>query len=132
MVASPGNWVLGFLMYNLWSFAGYDDRASVNQFLLQTFLNYNLPNGWYLTTAPFLSANWKLPMGDRWMVPAGGGFGKIVRTKRLTLDLQAQGFYFVRKPRSEAEWSMIFQLKFLFPKTLLGYRKSIDSPEPAQ
>ncbi len=122
MVASPGNWVLGFLMYNLWSFAGYSDRSSVNQFLLQTFVNYNLPKGWYLCTAPFLSANWKLPQNDRWMVPAGGGFGKIIRTSKVTLDLQTQAFYYVQKPRSEAEWSLLFQLKFLFPKTSLSYR----------
>ena len=118
MVAQPKNWVLGFLAYNVWSFAGYKDRASVNQLLLQTFVNYNLPKGWYLTTAPFLSANWKLPNDDRWMVPAGGGFGKIVRTKRLTLDLQTQGFYYVQRPRSESKWSLLMQLKFLFPKTL--------------
>lgn len=117
LVAQPGNWVFGFLAQNLWSFAGYDDRASVNQMLLQTFVNYNLPKGWYLTTAPFVSANWKLPNSERWMVPAGGGFGKIVRMNGLTLDLQTQGFYFLQKPRSEAEWSMLFQLKFLFPKT---------------
>lgn len=126
LVAQPGSWVLGFLMYNLWSFAGYDDRASVNQFLLQTFVNYNLPKGWYLCTAPFLSANWKLPMGERWMVPAGGGFGKIIRTKSVIFDLQTQAFYYVRKPRSEAEWSLLFQLKFLFPKTALSYHKAGD------
>lgn len=120
MVASPGNWVLGFLMYNLWSFAGYDDRSSVNQFLLQTFVNYNLPNGWYLCTAPFLAANWKLPNNDRWMVPVGGGVGKVVRTRHVTLDMQTQGFYYVEKPRSEAEWSLIMQLKFLFPKNSKG------------
>lgn len=123
VVASPQNWVLGLMAYNLWSFAGYRDRASVNQFMLQTFVNYNLPHGWYLTTAPFLSANWKLPNDDRWMVPVGGGFGKIVRTKRLTLDLQTQAFYYVQRPRSESEWSLLLQLKFLFPKTWLTYQK---------
>jgi len=117
MVAQPGNWVLGFLAYNVWSIAGYNDRASVNQFLLQTFVNYNLPKGWYLCTAPFLSANWKLPNNDRWMVPVGGGFGKIVRLKDVSLDMMAQGFYYVEKPRSESEWSLLLQLKFLFPKT---------------
>jgi hypothetical protein len=118
MVWQPKDWVIGFLAYNVWSFAGYKDRASINQFLLQTMVNYILPKGWYLTTAPFLAANWKQPSSDRWMVPAGGGFGKIVRTRHLTLDLQTQAFYYVQRPNSESKWSLLFQMKFLFPKTL--------------
>jgi hypothetical protein len=43
----------GFLILNLWSFAGEEDRANVNAMTLQPFLNYNLPKGWYLTTKPF-------------------------------------------------------------------------------
>ena len=42
----------GFLILNVWSFAGDEDRADVNAMTLQPFLNYNLPKGWYLTTAP--------------------------------------------------------------------------------
>ena len=33
----------GFLILNLWSFAGDEDRADVNAMTLQPFLNYNLP-----------------------------------------------------------------------------------------
>jgi hypothetical protein len=124
LLGAPGDWVLGFMVYNIWSFAGYDDRASVNQLLLQTFVNYNLPHGWYLCSAPFLAANWKQPNDDRWMVPAGGGVGKILRTGDLVFDLQAQGFYFVQRPRSESKWSLYLQLKFLFPKTWGGLKST--------
>jgi hypothetical protein len=118
MVAQPGNWVAGFTLYNIWSFAGYGDRPAINQLLFQTIVNYNLPKGWYLTTSPFLSANWKKPNDDRWMVPVGGGFGKVVRGKFTTFDLQAQAFWFAQRPRSEATWTLSFQLKFLFPGSL--------------
>jgi hypothetical protein len=38
----------GGLVRQLWSFAGDDDRASVNQTLIEPFVNYNLDKGWYL------------------------------------------------------------------------------------
>ena len=47
-LAMPGNWVLGTLVQNVWSFAGDSDAADVNKFLAQYFINYNLSNGWYI------------------------------------------------------------------------------------
>src|SRR4029453_6460263 len=49
----------GFLILNLWSFAGDEDRADVNAMTLQPFLNYNLPKGWYLTASPLITADWE-------------------------------------------------------------------------
>jgi len=71
----PGNWVLGFLANNIWSFAGDNDRQDVNQFLFQYFINYNFQGGWYLTCAPIYTANWKADDGDKWTIPIGGGGG---------------------------------------------------------
>jgi hypothetical protein len=48
----------------------------VNAFLMQPFINYNFPGGWYLTSAPILTASWKADKpGDVWTIPLGGGFG---------------------------------------------------------
>jgi len=49
--------VTGVLINNLWSFAGNEDRPNVNAMTLQPFFNYNLPEGWYLTTSPLITAN---------------------------------------------------------------------------
>ena len=74
-----GHWVLGALLNNQWSFAGWGDRP-VNSMLLQYFINYNLPDGWYISSAPILTANWKAAKaGDVWTVPIGGGVGKLFR-----------------------------------------------------
>ena len=43
--AKPLHITTGFLVLNLWSFAGDDDRADVNAMTLQPFLNYNLAEG---------------------------------------------------------------------------------------
>jgi hypothetical protein len=54
---SPLHVTTGFLILNLWSFAGDEDRKNVNAMTLQPFLNYNLPKGWYLTSSPLVTAN---------------------------------------------------------------------------
>jgi len=66
-----GPWVFGALMNNQWSFAGWGE-SKVNAMLVQPFLNYNLPDGWYLTSSPILTANWAADKaGDLWTVPIG-------------------------------------------------------------
>ena len=52
VLTTPGHWVIGALTNNVWSVAGPHERAVVNQFLLQYFINYNMKKGWYVTTAP--------------------------------------------------------------------------------
>ena len=49
----------GALVNNVWSYAGDDDAADVNQLLIQPFVNYNLSNGWSIGTAPIITANWE-------------------------------------------------------------------------
>jgi hypothetical protein len=114
-----GPWVIGLLANNVWSFAGDSDRDDVNAFLLQYFINYNLPDGWYLTSSPIITANWEANSDNTWTVPVGGGFGKLTRVGKvgLPIDVQLQGFYNVEKPDDIGpDWSIRFQVKFLFPK----------------
>ena len=81
----------GFLMLNLWSFAGDEDRAAVNEMILQPFLNYNLPEGWYLTTSPLITANWQADDDNRWTVPIGGGIGRIFKNRGPADQCQHRG-----------------------------------------
>jgi hypothetical protein len=55
-----GQWVFGALANNQWSVAGWG-KSNVNAFLLQPFVNYNLPDHWYLVSAPIMTANWPQP-----------------------------------------------------------------------
>jgi len=79
VVATPGRLVAGALVNNVWSFAGDSERQDVNSMLLQYFINYNLPKGWYLVTSPILTSNWKAEKGNRWFVPFGGGLGRLFK-----------------------------------------------------
>ena len=93
-----GPWVYGFLINNVWSFAGDEDRNDVNLFTLQYFVNYNLPDGWYLTTSPIVTSNWEADSGDQWTVPVGGGIGKLTRFGMLPVNLTAQAYYNAGRP----------------------------------
>jgi hypothetical protein len=69
-----GPWVVGALVNNQWSFAGWGPTR-VNELLIQPFVNYNFDEGWYVTSAPILTANWVASSGDQWTVPLGAGGG---------------------------------------------------------
>jgi hypothetical protein len=116
VLTMPGNFVLGFLTNNVWSVAGDDDRGSVDSFLFQYFVNYNLPDGWYLSSAPILTNNRKAESGQRWTVPFGGGFGKVHRFGKLPVNISLQYFYNVEHPDAAGDSTVRFQVQFLFPK----------------
>ncbi len=112
----PGNWVVGALVQNVWSFAGPSEELDVNKFTFQYFINYNLPDGWYLTSTPVMTADWEKPSSDQWTVPVGGGIGKLTRFGKQPVDFKLQAFSIVESPDGGPEWSLMFAVKFLFPK----------------
>jgi len=112
-----GPWVVGALMNNQWSFAGWGDTR-VNQMLVQPFLNYNLPRGWYLSSAPIMTGDWVASGGNKWTVPVGAGGGKIWRIGKVGLPVNTQltAYYNAIRPEETANWQLRFQIQFLFPK----------------
>jgi len=115
-LAMPGKWVLGCLGYNIWSFAGPSDEDDVNSLLFQYFINYNIANGWYLTSAPVITANWEADSSQRWTVPLGGGIGRLVKFGKQPVDFKLQTFWYAEKPDNGPDWSLQLQVKLLFPK----------------
>ena len=111
-----GPWVVGALANQIWSFAGNNDRDKVSFFLLQYFVNYNFKGGFYLTSSPIITANWEADSGNKWVIPFGGGTGKIFRIGKLPLNAQTQAFYNVEQTTLGPDWTLRFQLSFLFPK----------------
>lgn len=109
-----GPWVLGALINNQWSVAGWGDR-DVNRMLLQPFVNYNLGKGWYLTTSPIVTADWEADSGERWTVPVGGGVGRLFKVGPLPINMQLAAYYNAEKPRFGSEWQLRFQVQFLLP-----------------
>jgi hypothetical protein len=113
-VYTRGPWVAGGLVNQIWSVAGDSDRRSVNQFLLQPFVNFNLPNGWYLVSSPIITANWQAS-SDRWLVPIGGGFGRVFRVGSQPVNASLQAYANVAKPDLFGDVTIRAQIQLLFP-----------------
>lgn len=116
VLRSDGHWLYGVLANQLWSYAGESGRPALNQMLVQPFVNYNFPHGWYLVSAPIITANWRETAGNAWTVPVGGGVGKIIRIGKLPINVQVEAFANVVRPDNGPDWQLRAQITFLFPR----------------
>jgi len=115
-LAMPGKWVIGSLISNIWSVGGSGEQ-DINLFTWQYFVNYNMDNGWYLTTAPIITANWEADSDHRWTVPFGGGVGKLFKIGNQPINAQISAYNNVITPDDYgAEWQVRAMVQFLFPK----------------
>ena len=120
-VVKPGNWVIGMLINNVWSLES--DNAA---FTVQPFINYNLPNGYYLSTSPKVVANWQADSDNRWTIPMGIGIGKIVKPKGfLPFNIQVGADYLIESPElSGGDWTFKFTFTALIPKAIFKKKAS--------
>jgi hypothetical protein len=118
VLTMPGQWVIGALVSNVWNIGnGYNDAPNVNAMTAQYFINYNMEGGWYLTSAPVMTANWKADSGDQWTVPVGGGFGRVFKLGGQHVNMKLAAYYNVDAPDDNDDvWNLQFQCTFLFPK----------------
>jgi hypothetical protein len=113
-VYTRGPWVAGGLLNQIWSVPGDSDRRSLNQFLLQPFVNYNLANGWYLVSSPIITANWQAS-SDRWLVPVGGGVGRVFQVGSQPVNASLQAYANLAKPDLFGDVTIRAQIQLLFP-----------------
>jgi hypothetical protein len=115
-LAQPGPWTLGALVNNVWSVAGSGSRPGVNQMTLQYFIVRQLGKGWYVTTSPIISSNWKASSGNMWTVPFGAGIGRVTKLGFQPVNITAQFYGNAVYPAGTSPWGMRLQIAFLFPK----------------
>ena len=125
VLSQPGRWTLGALVNNVWSFGGQSDRADVNQMLFQYFINYNLKKGYYITWQPTITANWEANNGNRWLVPVGGGLGRITKLGFQPVNLTMQFYGNAVYPPGASPWGVRVQVAFLFPKLTKAQEKML-------
>jgi hypothetical protein len=104
LLVQPKWGTVGLLGRQLWSFAGDDNRADVNQFLLEPFISYNLDGGWYLITDMIITANWDADSSNRWVIP------------EQKMNSKIEVYYNVKKPTGAPDWTLNWTLQFLFPR----------------
>ena len=69
-----------------------------------------------MVSAPIVTANWEANSGERWVVPFGGGLGRVFRVGSQPINTTAQAYYNAQKPTGGSQWSLRLQLQLLFPK----------------
>jgi hypothetical protein len=111
-----GNWLIGVLANQIWSFAGDSERQEVSQFLMQPFVNYSLPDGWTIGSAPTITANWNADEDDKWTVPVGLSLSKLFTIGTQPATLALGGFYNVESPTFGPDWMLRLQFTLLYPR----------------
>jgi len=115
LFGSSGSWTGGVVVQNYWSLGGSGSNK-VNQFGLQYIVNYNLPKGWYLLSNATITANWLAASQNRWLVPLGGGPGRVFKVGKSKQSYAAaiQGFRNVASPSLGPNWEVIAQFQIIF------------------
>ena len=120
-LAQKGDWTLGILANNAWSFAGDNQRGDVNHMLVNLFLVRQLGEGWYINSVPIITADWTAESSNQWTVPLGLGGGKLLMLGgKFPLNVQTGLYNNVVRPDFGPEWQWRFQVQFVFPKSMFG------------
>jgi len=107
---------IGFLLQHWWSYAGDDDRPDTRQTDIKYIARYSLPNAWAIGFGPTISIDWEADSDDKWTVPIGFGFTKMVRFGKMPVKLLAEVNYSVVRPDTYGtEWKFIFRIAPVIP-----------------
>ena len=115
VLSMPGNWVIGALVNNVWGVGSHGNNDQ-NMMTFQYFINYNFDGGWYVSSAPIITADWNKDSDERWVVPVGLGAGKVFKVGNQPMNAQVHAYYNVEKPDGWGDWQLRLQIQWLFPK----------------
>lgn len=116
LITITDKWQIGFLTSNVWSVAGDASREAVNKFSFQYLVSYNFSNGWYFTTDPTITANWKAASHKQWLVPFGGGVGRAFHYGKQAINFSVEGYYNPIRPEALGpDWNLQAKVEFLWP-----------------
>ena len=109
-----GPWLFAFVANNIWTFGGATGNNATNQMLLNPIISYHFADGWALTSAPEITANW-IANGNKWTVPVGGGVSKVVRFGEQPIKFGLAAYYnAIRPTASQDPWQLQATLTFVF------------------
>jgi hypothetical protein len=111
----PGDFVLGAVAGQTWTFADAGGDPRVNLFLVQPFINYNFGQGWALSFAPIITANWGAASGEQWTLPLGGGIVKTTVFNGRPMNVGAQYYYNAVRPDAAPASQFRLVVALLYP-----------------
>ncbi len=109
--------VAGVLANQVWSFGGVETGPGGKRYssmLLEPFFNYNFGHGWFVSSAPLITADWETPR-RKWTVPLGLEAGRIIKLGgKLPVKLSLGGYYNVVTPQYGARWQLYTAAAVIF------------------
>ena len=126
IVTQTGDWTLGIVALNVWSFAGDPDRPSVNFLSVTPIFNYKISDTWFIGSARETLANWNADEDSRWLVPLGASIGKAFTVNKHPMAVRVGGHYNVERPMGAPEWEIRISLDCILNRLLSRTRRKRD------
>jgi hypothetical protein len=106
-------WTYGMLANWVWSFAGNEDRAYVNNTFLQPFVSYTTKKFTTFGLNTESTYDWN---NNQWTVPFNLTVQQLVKFGKQPVAFQFGPRLYVERPDGGPDWGLRFAVTLLFPK----------------
>jgi hypothetical protein len=110
-----GQWTVGALWNQVWSFSGDPSRADVNQMFLQPFVSYQATPTITLTAQSEMTANWEVDE-NRWTIPLNFLVGKLATFGVFPASYQLGFGVYPTHPEIGPSWKIRAAIVILLPR----------------
>jgi hypothetical protein len=107
-----GPWTFGVLGNHLWSYAGSEDRRSVNLTFVQPFAAYVTKTKTTFSLNAEATYDWN---ESQWTVPLNLSVAQLVKVGKLPVQFAVGGRYYAEGPSGAPDWGLRFVITPLFP-----------------
>lgn len=107
-----GGWTYGVLGNHLWSYAGNEDRRSVNATFVQPFISYSTKTKTTYGLNTEATYDWN---ESQWTAPVNLSVSQLVKIGKLPVQFAVGGKYYAEGPSGAPEWGLRFVVTPLFP-----------------
>lgn len=106
-------WVFGVIGQHWWSFAGDDDRDSVNVTDVQPVVRYRITPETNVGCAPNIQYNWS---EDQLTLPVGLGMATLIKIGEIPISLGFESYYYLEQDDMFGpEWGLRFGISTVIP-----------------
>lgn len=110
-----GSWFAGAIALQIWSVGGDPDRADVSMLMIKPFVFFSLAKNWDLLYVPYgITVYWNKPSGEKVYLPLGGGVQRSFTFGSTQLNLAAQLFKNVVRPKKGTVYDLRFLVELSF------------------
>ena len=106
-------WTYGALANHVWSFAGDDQRSSVNATFIQPFLSFTTKTFTSFALNTESTYDWQ---ARQWTVPLNVSVSQLMKIGGQPMSFALGYRKYVDRPEGGPDWGLRFTVTFLFPK----------------